>query len=238
VIAAVALLALLIGAWELYADLAGVDSLILPAPHAVASSLWNDRGLLASNLGTTAGEVALGLLLASAVHLSPLLRRAIYPLLIGSQAIPVVVVAPLLVFWLGFGLGTKLVVIVLVCFFPVVVTTVDALAALDREQLKLMRTLDASRWQAFRFAEAPAALPAALSGARIALAVAVIGAFFAEYTAGSSSGLGHLVLISLPQFQTARAYAAVLLLGAFAVACFLALTTAERRLSPWTRPDR
>ena len=161
---------------------------VLPAPHEVASALWQNESLLAHNLAITAQEVALGialallvgLALAVAIHFSPLLRRAVYPLAVGSQAIPVAVIAPLLVFWWGFGILPKLFVIVLICFFPVVVTTVDGLEGVDPEQLKLMRTLDASRWQAFRFAELPAALPAALSGARIALAVGVIGAYIAE----------------------------------------------------------
>jgi NitT/TauT family transport system permease protein/putative hydroxymethylpyrimidine transport system permease protein len=156
--------------------------------------------------------------------------------------VPIVIVAPLLVVWFGFGIVPKLAIIALVCFFPVVVTTLDALDAADPDQLKLLRTLDASRWQAFRYAEAPAALPAALSGAKIAVAVAVIGAVFAEY-AGSSEGLGHLMLQAIPQLETPRAYAAVVLLAAFAVALFSALGLAERRLVPWANrrpegPDR
>jgi putative hydroxymethylpyrimidine transport system permease protein len=157
---------------------------------------------------------------------------------VASQAVPVVIVAPLLVVWFGFGILPKLVIIALVCFFPIVVTTLDALAAVDPDQRKLLATLDASRWQAFRWAEAPAALPAALSGAKIAVAVAVIGAVFAEY-AGSSEGLGHLVLTSIPQLETARAYAAVVVLAAFAVLLFSLLALAERRLVPWAhrRPE-
>jgi ABC-type nitrate/sulfonate/bicarbonate transport system permease component len=230
----------LIGAWELYADLSGIDNFILPPPHQVAQSLYDDRSLLWSNFLVTAQEVGFGILLALVlgvvlavlVHLSKTLRRAIYPLLVSSQAVPIVVIAPLLVFWWGYGLGAKLPVIVLVCFFPIVVTTVDALAAADAEQIKLLRTLDASRWQAFRYAEAPAALPAALSGAKIALAIAVIGAVFGEWN-GSTAGLGHLVLTSLPQLETARAWAATAVLGAFAVLCFYVLALAERRLAPW-----
>jgi len=234
------------GGWEAYARLGNVDSLILPAPSEIATALWDDRGLLWSNLLVTAQEVGLGILvalvvgvlLAVALHFSGALRRGVYPLLIASQAVPIVIVAPLLVVWFGFGILPKLVIIALVCFFPVVVTTLDALAAVDPDQLKLLRTLDASRWQAFRYAEAPAALPAALSGAKIAVAVAVIGAVFAEY-AGSSSGLGHLMLQAIPQLETPRAYAAVVLLAAFAVALFSALALAERRLVPWAhrRPE-
>ena len=245
---AAALALALLGAWELYVDLGGVEEAVLPAPHAVASALWHGRALIAHNFAITAKEVvlglaiavALGLALAVTVHLVPLARRAIYPLLVGSQAIPIPVVGVLLVFWWGFGLLPKLFVIALICFFPVVVTTVDGLAAVDPEQPKLLRTLDASRWQAFRFGELPAALPAALSGARIALAVGVIGAFIAETTTpttGAYSGLGREILSDV-NFQTSRAYAGTVVLFAFAVACFYALAGVERRLAPWTVTNR
>jgi ABC-type nitrate/sulfonate/bicarbonate transport system permease component len=240
VLAPVLVVAAFAGAWEAYARLGPVDDFILPAPSEVGRALVDDRSLLWDNLLVTAQEVGLGILaalvlgtgLAVALHFSRTLRRGAYPLLVASQAVPVVIVAPLLVVWFGFGILPKLAIIALVCFFPVVVTTLDGLAAVDPDQLKLMRTLDASRWQAFRWTEAPAALPAALSGAKIAVAVAVIGAVFAEY-AGSSEGLGHLMLQAIPQLETARAYAAVVLLAAFAVALFAALALAERRLVPW-----
>jgi ABC-type nitrate/sulfonate/bicarbonate transport system permease component len=234
----------LLGAWECYVDLAGVEADVLPAPHAVAAALWDSGDLLARNFAVTAKEVVLGLALALAggfalavaIHLSPLLRRAVYPLAVGSQAVPIPVIGVLLVFWWGFGLFPKLVVIALICFFPVVVTTVDALASVDPDQPKLLRTLDASRWQAFRLAELPAALPAALSGARIALAVGVIGAFIAETTtptSGAYPGLGREIIADV-NFQTPRAYAGAALLFAFAIACFYALALAERRLAPWS----
>jgi ABC-type nitrate/sulfonate/bicarbonate transport system permease component len=243
------LVLVLLGAWELYADLHSASSFVLPAPHAVASALWDNAGFLAANLARTAEEVALGLLLALLlgfalavlVHLSSALRRAVYPLAVGSQAIPIAVIAPLLVFWWGFGVLPKLAVIVLICFFPVLVTTVDALGAIDRDQLKLLRTLDASRWQAFRFAELPAALPAALSGARIALAIGVIGAYIAESqtaTSGIHAGLGHEINADLTALQTPRAYAAAVVLFALAIACFYALTVAERTLAPWAQRSR
>ena len=234
----------LLGAWELYVDLGGVSEAVLPAPHAVAQALWDSAGLLSHNFAVTAGEVALGLALALAggfalavaIHLSPLLRRAVYPLAIASQAVPIPVIGVLLVFWWGFGMFPKLVVVALICFFPVLVTTVDGLAAVDPEQPKLLRTLDASRWQAFRFAELPAALPAALSGARIALAVGVVGAFIAETTtptSGAYPGLGREILTDV-NLQVPRAYAGTLVLFAFAIACFYALAVAERRLAPWS----
>ncbi len=230
----------LLGAWELYARTGGVDELILPAPTQIADAAQRDRALLWDNFWVTAVEVAAGIAvavtvafaLAVALHFSRTARGAIFPLLVASQAVPVVIVAPLLVVWWGFGLLPKLAIVALVSFFPIVVTTLDALRRVDPDELKLLRTLDASRWQAFRFAELPAALPAAISGAKIAVAVAVIGAVFAEY-AGSSEGLGHLILQALPQLEIARAWAAVALLALFAVGLFYALHLAERRIAPW-----
>jgi putative hydroxymethylpyrimidine transport system permease protein len=242
---AVLLVAALLGVWELYVELGGVDPSLLPAPDAIAAALWSNAGVVWSNFTITAKEVLLGLALALlggfaiavAIHLSPPFRRAVYPLTVGSQAVPIAVLAPLLVFWWGFGIFPKLVVIALICFFPVVVTTVDGLAAVDPDQLKLLRTLDASRWQAFRFAELPAALPAALSGARIAVAVGVIAAFIAESqtaTVGPYGGLGREIVTDGNAFQNPRAWAAAAVLFAFAIACFYTLSLAERRLAPWT----
>ena len=234
------LLIALLGLWELYVDLGGADPLILPAPHAVAQSLYDDRSLLWSNFLVTAEEVVLGIVLAAIaglalavlIHLSSTLRRAIYPLLVASQTVPVPIVAPVLVLWLGFGILPKLVVIALVSFFSIVVTTLAGFASVDPDLLKLMRTFDAPRWQTFRRVELPTALPSVFTGAKIAVAVAVIGAVFAEQ-AGANSGLGYLFEQSIPQLLTARAYAAVVVLSLFAIALFSLLTLAERLALPW-----
>lgn len=238
-------LAILAGAWEFYVDLGGADPLILPAPHAVARALYEDRGLLWSNFLVTAEEVLLGiavaivasLALAIAIHFSATLRRAIYPLLVGSQAIPIPIISSVLVLWLGFGLLPKLVVIALVSFFPIVVTALAGLAAVDADLLKLMRTFDASRLGTFRHVELPSALPGLLTGAKIAVAVAVIGAVFAEL-AGSSSGLGYLYQQSQGQLLMPRAYAVVAILCAFAVSLFALLSLGERLLVPWAYRPR
>ncbi len=245
VVLPVLLLLALFGIWEIYVDLGGVEPDILPAPHAVASALWNDRGLLWSNFLVTAREVLLGLLvtavlglaLAVALHFSPTLRRAFYPLLVASQAIPFPVLAPILLVWLGFGILPKVIVVVLVSFFSIVVATLAGLAAVDPQLLKLMRTFDASRMRTFRHVEFPAALPGLFTGAKIAVAVSVIGAVFAEYN-GSNSGLGYLINISIPQLLTARAIAATVVLALFAIALFGLLSVAERRALPWAYEPR
>lgn len=234
------ILVALFGAWELYAELGSVDPLLLPAPHEVARALARDRALLWDDFTVTAGEVVLGILVAGiagfvsaiALHLSLVLRRSTYPLLIASQAIPIPLIAPLLVVWLGYGLAPKLAIIGLISFFPIAVTTLDALRRVDPELIKLLRTLDASRLSILRRVELPAALPGLFSGAKIAVVVAVIGAVFAEW-AGSSSGLGHQVLVALPQLLTARAFAAVLILSTFSIVLFGLLTLAERLIVPW-----
>jgi ABC-type nitrate/sulfonate/bicarbonate transport system permease component len=242
--AAVLVLALL-GAWEAYADLSGIDDFVLPAPSAIATALHDDRALLWSNFTVTAGEIGLGMLLALvlglacavAIHFSAALRRALYPLLVGSQTIPIVLVAPLLVAWWGFGITPKLAIVALVCFFPIVVPTLDALDRVDADLRKLMRTFGASRWQTFRMVEAPAAMPGVLTGAKLSVAIASIAAILAEL-AGSDSGLGNLMLKAIPNFETARAFAAVLILSVFSVVLFGLLALAERRLLPWAHQPR
>lgn len=236
---AVVVLALL-GAWELYVDLGGVTSLVLPAPHTVASALYQDRATLWSNFLVTAQEIVFGiatgvaaaLAMAVLIHFSATARRAVYPLLIASQTVPIPILAPLLIFWLGFGIAPKLVVIALVSFFPIVVCTLGGLETVDRDLLKLMRTFDASRATTFRHAELPWALPGLFTGAKLAAVFSVIGAVFAEQ-AGATGGLGYLLGILPGQLEFPEAYAAVAILSGFAIALFVALAAIERRALPW-----
>jgi ABC-type nitrate/sulfonate/bicarbonate transport system permease component len=240
---ALPILAVLIGAWELYVDLGGADPLILPPPHAVASALYTDRSLLWSNFLVTAEEIMIGIAISASVglafsialHFSPrTLRPSVYPLLVASQALPIALLAPILVLWLGFGLLSKIVVIAIVCFFAIVVTTLADLGAVDPDLIKLMRTFDATRWQTFRYVEFPSALPGVLTGSKIAVVVAPIAAVLAEQ-AGSSAGLGYVFTQANAQLLTARMCAAVAILAGFAIVLFIALTVAERVLVPWAR---
>ena len=239
-----ALIIVLIGlaGWEALVRLGGVDELILPAPTQVLDSLWTDRSILAPDLATTTWEVLFGLavaiaagaLLGIAMHVSPRARRALRPLVIGSQAVPVPVIAPLVILVLGFGMAPKVLLIALVCFFPVAINLYDGLRDTDADARKLLRSLDATRWQTLRMLELPSALPATFTGVKIAAAVAVIGAVFAEW-AGSDAGLGHALLTANGQLATARAFAATLLLFLLAVVLYGAFAlarAARRRLDP------
>ena len=238
-------IALLVAGWEALARLGSVEDYLLPAPSDVARALVEDRDLLLPDAWVTLREVLFGFALALAaglgaatlLHLSPVARRALYPLVVGSQAIPVIVIAPILVIWFGFGMTPKLIVIALICFFPITVNTLDGLASVDPAQVKMLRTLDASRWQVFRRLELPSALPYVFSGARVAVAVAVIGAVFGELV-GSDEGLGHAIQIGTAQLLTARVFAATLLLAVMAIALFALIGLVQRRAVPWAGRER
>ncbi|MGH3003633.1 MAG: ABC transporter permease [Gaiellaceae bacterium] len=237
-----ALVAAAIGVWELVVRAAHVPDYLFPTPSAVATSLASDSGLLARATLVTVREVVLGYLLAVAVallfavvlHFSAALRRALLPLLVLSQTVPTVVLAPVLAILLGFGIEPKLVVVAIVCFFPIVVNAVDGLRSTDRELVRMMRTIDASRIAVFRRVEVPGALPATFSGARIAATYAAVGAVFAEW-AGSSSGLGFVMLQSQPALETARIFACVVLLSALALCLYGLVSLAEHLVVPWHR---
>ena len=239
--AAAAFVLLALAGWELAVRAGTIDALLLPAPTDIAQALWTDRGLLTEDLLVTSAEVALGLAaaivagaaLGFGMHLSPPVRRALRPLVIGSQAVPVPVIAPLFILVLGFGLAPKVLMVALVCFFPVTINLYDGLRDVDADSAKLLRSFDASRWQRLRLLEAPSALPATFTGIKVAAAVAVIGAVFAEW-AGSDRGLGHTLLIANGQLETARAFAATFLLFALAVALYGAFALLERRVVDWT----
>jgi putative hydroxymethylpyrimidine transport system permease protein len=241
------LLAALIGLWQVLAssgalaDLFGLESFLVPSPAEVGSSLWDDRSLLLENAWVTLREVLFGfacalvagLGFAVLLHLSETLRRAAYPLLVGSQAIPILVFAPILIVWFGYGIGPKLAIVAIICFFPITVNALDGLRSVEPDAVKLMRTLDASRWQTFQRVEAPTALPFVFSGAKIAVAVAEIGVVFAEWAGSSSGGLGWLVLQYNNNLQTAEVFAAAFVLALMAMLLFGLLALVERLVVTW-----
>jgi putative hydroxymethylpyrimidine transport system permease protein len=236
------LLLLAIAAWQGVASLQSVDDLTLASPVEVVRALRDDWSLLMDNAWVTLEEVLLGLAIAVAagaggavaMHLVRPLREAAYPLLVASQAIPIVVLAPLFVLAFDYGIGPKLAIVALICFFPITVNLLDGLRSIDPDLLKLMRSLGASRLRTLRKVELPGALPYLFSGLRVAATVSVIGAVFGEW-AGADKGLGRLVLLGNNQLQTPRVYAGVVILTLMAVALFALVTLAERVAVPWER---
>lgn len=239
------LLGSLLGAWFWVASLASVDDLLVASPGETARALAEDWDLLWANAWVTLREVLLGLAIAVvggaggavAMHLSRALREAAYPVLVASQAVPIVVLAPIFVLAFDYGIGPKVAIVALICFFPVTVNMLDGLRSVAPEQLTLMRSLGASRLRTLTSVELPAALPSLFSGLRIAATVSVIGAVFGEW-AGADDGLGRLVLLGNDQLQTPRVYAGVAILTAMAVALFCLASLAERLACPWNRDER
>ncbi|MEA2332685.1 MAG: putative hydroxymethylpyrimidine transport system permease protein [Thermoleophilaceae bacterium] len=241
---ALALLCLFVLAWQGVASLGSVDDLTLASPAETFDALRDDWSLLIDNARVTLVEVVLGLaisaaagvLFAVAMHLVRPLRDAAYPLLVGSQAIPVLVLAPLFVLAFGYGIGPKLAIVALICFFPITVNLLDGLRSAPPELLKLMHSMGASRLRTLRSVELPAALPSLFTGLKVAATVSVIGAVFGEW-AGADEGLGRLVLLGNNQLQTPRVYAGIVILTVMAVGLFALVASLERLACSWNRKE-
>ena len=231
--------------WEVCVRLFEVQKWLLPAPSDIAVTLYADAPLLWRHTLATLMEIvvgfglslACGVALAAAIGLSRTLERAIYPFVIASQTIPIIVIAPMLLIWIGYGFAPKVIVVALISFFPIVVNMVDGLKSVDRDMVNLMRTLGASRWQVFFKVQVPTSLPYLFSGVRVAVAVSVIGAVIGEWV-GSSEGLGYLMLRSKPQFLTERVFAAIVILSALGVGLFGSVGIVERLAIPWWRASK
>jgi putative hydroxymethylpyrimidine transport system permease protein len=242
---AASLLALFVLAWQGVASLHSVDDLTLASPVETWGALRDDWSLLIDNAATTLVEVLLGLAIATVagvvfavgMHLFRPVRDAAYPLLVASQAIPIVVLAPIFVLAFDYGMGPKLAIVALICFFPITVNLLDGLRSVEADLLKLMRSMGASRARTLRSVELPSALPFLFSGLKVAATVSVIGAVFGEW-AGANEGLGRLVLLGNNQLQTPRVYAGIVLLTLMAVALFCLVALAERFACPWNRKEQ
>jgi putative hydroxymethylpyrimidine transport system permease protein len=241
-----ALIAVLIGAWQIaastgvIADSLNLEPTLVPSPAEVGNALWQNRSVLWENswvtlreilLGIAAGVLA-GIALAVAMRFSDLLRDAVFPLTVALQAVPVVVLAPILVIWFNYGIWPKVIIVAIACFFPIVVSTLDGLRSVDPEAAKMMRTLDASRWSIFRRVEAPTALPSFFSGAKIAVAIAPVVALFAEL-AGANSGLMLLITQANNSFREALVFAAVTVLAVIGVLLVGLTALAQRLVVHW-----
>lgn len=248
VIAPAILLLALLGTWEVAVRVLDVQPYLLPPPSAVWAAFGETRGVLPGHLRTTVIEAVGGLIVAAAggiVTAAMLaswrpLRSLMYPLLVISQNIPMIVLAPMIGVWFGFGLTPKLLIVALICYFPIVVSTTSALLRADPDLIDLARSLGAGRWQVFRTILAPSALPAFFAGLQISATYAVLGAVIAEWV-GASSGLGLYMTRVLTSFRTDRVLVAVFVIAALSIALFVAVQLLARLLMPWERasePER
>ena len=240
---------LLIGAvvvaWEAYVRLVGLDPITLPAPSRVLTALWDFRDAAVSHLIPTLVEATVGCALSVALAITAaialdrwgVVRRAVEPLLVTSQTIPIVAIAPLFVIWFGFGLLPKVLIVVLVTFFPVTVALLDGFGRVDPEAMDLLRSMGATDRQTFRWLRWPAALPALFTGLRISVVYAVIGAIFGEYV-GATEGLGIWMRLSQNTFRTDLVFGAILLTAIVSVGLYLGVGALERVVVPWSPAAR
>jgi len=231
----------LLAAWELLADTLKVPTWILPAPSAIFAAAIKWAPELVHNSWVTLRETVVGFLLAIVlslplailISLNPLARKLLYPILLGLQSVPKVAVAPLVILWFGLSEWPKIIVVVLVCFFPILINMVAGLEAVPKTMLDLMRSLGASPHMVFRRLRVPVALPHFFTGCKVAVTFAVIGAVISEFVA-AQDGLGYLILISTAQSQTPLAFAAIALLTILSIALFHGVEFIERRVVDWT----
>jgi len=235
--------AALLAVWQTVVATGDVAPRLLPSPARVAQQAWAQRDLVAAHAGATLTVTAVGFttsvvvaaLLAVTLDLAPRLRAGVVPLLVASQTVPVLVVAPLLVLWFGFGLAPKVLVVVLVTFFPIAIGLVEGFGAAGPRASALLRTMGASRWQEFRYVRLPAAMPRFFTALRIGVTYAVVGAVVAEY-AGAVSGLGTYMTMQRAAFRTDLVLAAVGVCAALTLLLYALTCAVERLVVPWARP--
>ena len=242
-IPAATLLAALL-AWEIATYAFRIPRFIMPAPSAILGEGWEWRYrfightwvTLYETLGGFALSMVVGVPLAVLIVYSPVLRAAIYPLVILAQSVPKIAIAPVLLLVLGYGEVPKMVVAFLVAFFPVVVDTATGLAATPPELLDLSRSYRASAFKTFMKVRLPMALPFIFAGAKVAITLSVIGAVVGEFV-GSDKGLGYVILSSTSYWKTEVAFSAMILLSLMAIVLFAAVSLVERFVCPWLNPQ-
>lgn len=241
----VAFLAVLVAVWEASVRLTGVRPQILPAPSRVATAGWEQREVIGGHALSTLGVTLIGFsvsmvcawLIAIAIDFSPMLKRGLIPLLVASQTIPIIAIAPLMIIWFGFGMLPKMLVVALVTFFPVAIGLIEGFERTDREASNLLRSMGASRWQEFRLVRLPSALPSFFTSLRIGITYAVTGAIFAEYV-GARQGLGIYMSVQKNAFRTDLVLAAVAVTALLSIALYLSTYLIERAVIPWHIKER
>lgn len=237
-----ATLALLIVAWHVATRIFDWPRWLVPSPVDVWNALREEREILPGHFGRTLYETLAGfglailggIPLAVAIAYSRFLERTIYPVLLALNAVPKIAIAPILILWMGFGVGPKVVVTLLLCIFPIVISTATGLRSTPPELVELVRSLDASPLQSFVKLRFPASLPHVFVGLKVAISLAVIGAVIGEFV-GAEKGLGYVIIASGGNVNTSLAFAAMVLLALMSIVLFYALVALERLLVPWAR---
>ena len=215
-LAPVLLIGILLFVWEGAVELFSIPLYVLPSPLQVLRALAKELPVLSLHGGVTVAEALAGMavymVLAAALGILmdcfPLVRRGLYPVLVVTQTVPMIVMAPILIIYMGFGIGPKILTVVLMCFFPVAVSFSDGLAQVDEEYVNLVRSYGAGRFQAYRLVKIPAAVPSLLSGLKVAATYSISGAVVGEWI-GATQGLGYYLLRVKNSYMLDRVFACV-----------------------------
>ncbi len=245
VVAPLLMIGVFVGAWEIYARNSSIGDTVLPPFSRVAQAGWADRQSLVANTLPTLREVLVGFvisvifafLISILLDVSPRANRAVMPLLIGSQTIPLVVLAPLFVIWFGFGFFPKILLVTLVTFFPIVVGLIDGYASSERDSVTLLRTMGAGTLTVFGLVRLPSAMPGFFTGLRIGITYAVVAAIFAEY-AGAVNGLGVYIQGASGSFRTDLVLAGVLVAATLTLVLYALTVLVQRLAIPWYTQSR
>lgn len=235
-----AVLAVLALVWEFSVHIFEIPSFMLPTPSQILQVTWTHLDLLTHHALVTLAEIGLGfwlallvgLFLAVLIHSSRIMEHAFLPLIISSQTIPVFAIAPLLILWFGYGIGSKVVMTAIIVFFPIVINTVEGLKAADPDTLALLAILEASPSQVFFKVRVPQALPFIFTGIKIGMAVSIIGAVIGEWV-GARQGLGYLMIHANAQLQVGLVFASILFLSLMGVGLYGLVAIVERLMLPW-----
>ncbi|MBM9468694.1 ABC transporter permease [Nakamurella leprariae] len=245
VVPSVVILAIVIAVWEVLVRSLEVRPQVLPPPSRVLEQGWAQRSTILEHAGATlqvtitgfAVSLVVAWIIAVSIDFSPVLRRGVMPLLVASQTIPIIAIAPLMIIWFGFGLLPKMLVVALVTFFPIVVGLVEGFNKTDREVTNLLRSMGGGRVKEFLFVRLPSALPTFFTALRIAITYAVTGAIFAEYV-GAQQGLGIYMSVQKNAFRTDLVLAAVLVTAVLSICLYLLTFAIERLVIPWSFKER
>ncbi len=232
----------LLAVWEAVSRLGAVPAFVLPAPSMVIVTLFTEFKAISGHILITLYEtftgffisIILSILIAILMDSIPVIRKTLYPLLVISQTIPIIILAPLFIIWFGYGYLPKIIIVILICFFPITVSLLQSLSSTDKELLSLLKSMGATRFQIYRFVKIPSSLPGFFSGLKIAAAYSIMGATIGEWV-GGKNGLGVYMIRAKQSFSTDRVFAAIIIITVLSVIFLKIIEYFEKKSMPWQK---
>jgi len=226
--------------WELAIVIWKIPHYILPSPITIIKALVTTRKLMYPHIIATLKEAFIGFsiaiifsfIIAFIMDSAPLIKDAVYPLVITSQTIPIISVAPLIIIWFGYGILPKIIIALLVCFFPILISLLDGLAATDKELVDLLKSMGANKFFIMKNVKLPSALPYLFSGLKISASYSIMGAIIGEWV-GAKEGLGYFMILSQKSFYIDRVFSAIIVITILSLLVFRIVCILEKRLMPW-----